>query len=151
MAFSSGVYTPASGATSATGGQTIASATWNGINTDYTTALNQLGQNYAIYTVTVPSITVSKDNFNPTGVDVATVLRLSSDASRTISGIAAQTPGKRLFLLNVGAQDIVLSNSNASSSAANRFDIAADITITTKKCALIYYDGTDSNWKALSR
>jgi hypothetical protein len=38
-----GVYTAATGATTATAGQTIASATWNSINSDYQTALTQIG------------------------------------------------------------------------------------------------------------
>jgi len=41
---STGIYTPASGATTAAAGQTIASATWNGIFTDLTTALTTLGK-----------------------------------------------------------------------------------------------------------
>lgn len=39
-----GVYTPASGAISATAGQTIASATWNSIHSDLATALTSLGE-----------------------------------------------------------------------------------------------------------
>lgn len=45
---SSGVYTPASGATVAAPGQVIASATWNSINADYTTALTTVGQASAV-------------------------------------------------------------------------------------------------------
>ena len=41
---SQGIYSPASGATTAFPGQVIASATWNGINADYTTALTSLGE-----------------------------------------------------------------------------------------------------------
>lgn len=45
MSFSNkGVYSPASGATTAASGQTIASATWNAIFTDLTTALTLLGE-----------------------------------------------------------------------------------------------------------
>src|SRR5215475_12656162 len=39
-----GVYTPAAGATTATAGQTIASATWNAIHSDLSTALTTLGE-----------------------------------------------------------------------------------------------------------
>lgn len=42
MSFSNGVYTPVSGAITAAPGQTIQSAVWNNINTDYASALNQL-------------------------------------------------------------------------------------------------------------
>ena len=41
---STGVYSATSGAETATAGQTIASATWNQINSDYRTALTALGK-----------------------------------------------------------------------------------------------------------
>jgi hypothetical protein len=43
MSYNVGVYTSPSGAETAFAGQVIASATWNSINTDYATALNQIG------------------------------------------------------------------------------------------------------------
>lgn len=43
MPFSNGVYTPPTGAENATAGKVIASATWNSIFTDLSTALTQIG------------------------------------------------------------------------------------------------------------
>jgi hypothetical protein len=50
---------------------------------------------------------------------------------------------------NVGANDIVLQNENASSTAANRFtnSTGADITLGANKCALCMYDATSSRWR----
>jgi hypothetical protein len=75
---STGVYTPAAGATTATAGQIIASATWNGIFNDLTTAMTTLGQASVIdlnggkgasyFTATATAI-----NFAATaGTDIAT-------------------------------------------------------------------------------
>lgn len=43
MSYNVGVYSSPSGAETAFAGEVIASATWNSINTDYATALNQIG------------------------------------------------------------------------------------------------------------
>jgi hypothetical protein len=55
-------------------------------------------------------ITSNQNNYNPTGLSTATVLRLTSDASRIISGIAGGTDGRLLTLANVGSNDIVLAD-----------------------------------------
>ena len=46
---STGVFTPPNGATNAFPGEIIASATWNAIFTDISTALTQLGQQQIVY------------------------------------------------------------------------------------------------------
>jgi hypothetical protein len=80
----------------------------------------------------------------------AAVARLSSDASRNITGIAAGTTGRIFMLVNVGAFDIVLKNQDINSTIANRFDFGADVTLSAKKSALIEYDATDSRWKMVA-
>jgi hypothetical protein len=65
---STGIFTPVAGATTATAGATIASATWNSINTDIDTAFTSLGpanlqyingaQN-GYYTTAVKTVTLS--------------------------------------------------------------------------------------------
>jgi hypothetical protein len=48
----------------------------------------------------------------------------------------------------VGAQDIVLKNAAAGSTAANRFDIGADITISASGSAWLWYDAVSLRWRA---
>lgn len=78
---------------------------------------------------------------------LASILRLSSDASRNITGMVDPRDGVVKTLINVGANPIVLKNADVGSTAANRFDFGADVTLAAKQSAKIRYDGTDSRWK----
>ena len=77
---SSGVYTPASGATTATPGQIIASATWNAIHTDFSNALTLLGQQ--LYNQTPVAFGASP--YTPVATD-SLLLVASSGGAITIS------------------------------------------------------------------
>jgi hypothetical protein len=87
-------------------------------------------------------LTTSVNDYAPTGLATATVLRLSSDASRTITGLTGGADGRLLVLQNVGSQNIVLAAESASSSAANRFTLDTSLTLTGSTCALVQYDAT---------
>ncbi len=102
--------------------------------------------------ITPDQITASVNDYNPTGLATALLLRLSSDASRTITGIAAGTTpaGRSLVLSNVGAQPIILANESSSSAAANRFAIGGSYTIPAGAGVSVLYDGTASRWRLVS-
>lgn len=102
-------------------------------------------------TITPAQITANQNNYSPTGLASAAVVRLSSDDSRTITGIVpgSSPAGRRLALFNVGGSDIVLANQSASSTAANRFALNADVTITPGSAVLLQYDGVASRWRVL--
>lgn len=102
--------------------------------------------------VIAPSqITSNQSDYNPTGMASASVLNLSSDASRTMSGLAGGAEGRVVAMLNTGSQTITLLNESASSSAANRFALGSDVAIGAKRAALLRYDGTASRWIAIAR
>lgn len=94
-------------------------------------------------------ITADQDNYAPTGYATATVFRLSSGASRNITGFAAGSAGQVVIWHNVGAQNIVLKDESASSTAANRFALTADLTLAADAVAILQYDGTSSRWRAV--
>ena len=75
--------------------------------------------------------------------------RLSTDASRTITGLANGTDGRILYLANVGSFDLVLANQNASSTAANRIitGTGANVTLVADDTAILNYDSTTSRWR----
>lgn len=80
-------------------------------------------------------------------------LRLSSDASRNITGMVAQGAGHYLILVNVGSNDIVLMHQDTNSAAANRIICNAagtDITLNANDVAVLIYDGTTQRWRVLS-
>jgi hypothetical protein len=82
---SSGVYTPATGATTAAPGDVIRSATWNAIFQDITDALTLLGEQlYHVTSVTAtPYVPVAADAFLAVNVAGAAVVNLPSAASRS--------------------------------------------------------------------
>jgi hypothetical protein len=97
-----------------------------------------------------PQITASQNDYNPTGAATASVLQLSSDASRNITGLAGGAEGRVVSLINIGSQPIVLADESASSSAANRFTLGAGLTVAAKQAAMLRYDGTAARWRLVA-
>jgi hypothetical protein len=101
--------------------------------------------------ITPSQLTGNVNDYNPTGLDAAAVVRLSSDNSRVITGLAGGSSGRVLVLQNVGTNPIILSNEDGASIAANRFAIAGDInthfTLRPREVTFIQYDTTASRWR----
>lgn len=108
---------------------------------DWDSALNLSGE------ATPTTITSNQDDYTPTGIGSATVLRLSSDAARDITGMAEHLAGKLLLVFNVGSFNIVLKDESASSTAANRFALNGDITLQPDESAMLWYDATSQRWR----
>ncbi len=100
---------------------------------------------------TTPStITSDQDSYNP---GTGTIFRLSSDASRNITGLFLfQTDGRIVILVNIGSYPIVLKHNNSSSTAVNRMlcSTGGDITLMPGELALGYWDDTDDRWRITS-
>lgn len=99
-------------------------------------------------------ITANQNNYNPGAA--STYIRLTSDASRNITGLVftpAQQDGQSHIIVNIGLSDIVLKHQDAASTAANRFlcSTAADITLTPKQAADILYDSANQYWLVWKR
>jgi hypothetical protein len=99
-------------------------------------------------------ITSNQNNYNPGGRSY--FQRWNSDASRNITGLvfaSTAADGERHLIANVGSQNIVLQNENASSTAANRFtnSTGADITLSANQAAEIIYDSTTTRWRVFKR
>jgi hypothetical protein len=92
-------------------------------------------------------ITGDQNNYAPAGFSSATTLRLSTDASRNITGLAGGTSGLLIVIHNVGSFNIVLNSQNGSSTAANRFALAHDITIPPDGMVFLNYDNTTQRWR----
>jgi len=97
--------------------------------------------------ITPSQITSNQNNYAP---GVARYYRLSTDASRDITGLScSQVSGQECEIWNVDANNIVLKHQDANSTAANRFICtgAADITLAADEVALLRYDSTSSRWR----
>lgn len=101
--------------------------------------------------VTPTQLTGNVNNYAPAGITGANILRLSSDASRNITGLSAiANLWRQLIVMNVGAQDIVLVDASASSTEANRFSIGGDLTLAAKRSVILLYDPTQARWTRCS-
>jgi hypothetical protein len=92
-------------------------------------------------------ITADQNDYNPTGLATAAVLRLTSDAARNVTGLAVGADGRIIIVHNVGANTIVLKDESASSTAANRFALNADLTLGADQSGLLRYDAVSSRWR----
>ena len=86
-------------------------------------------------------ITANQNNYNPTGLSTARTMTINSDASRDITGLAAQADGRVITIINNGSQNIVFKNQNGGSSAANQFACpgAVDFTLNQFDTAELEY------------
>lgn len=115
---------------------------------DIATFQLKIGKDWGLTAVVTPSqITSNQDNYSPTGIATANALRLSTDASRDITGILAPSPeyARRLVIENIGSFDIVLKN-DVTSTAANRFKFSADVTLGSNQHVELLYDTTLDRW-----
>lgn len=102
--------------------------------------------------LTPAQITADTDDYNPSGLTTATVLRVSTDAARNLTGIAGGEEGRLLLLINVGSFNITLKH-DQTSTAANRINniVSADLVIGPGDYTLLLYDSTALRWRAQNR
>lgn len=101
--------------------------------------------------ITPSQIGADQNNYNPAGLSNANVLRVSSDAARTVTGLAAQPSGELVLLMNVGSFNVTLANESSSSTAENRFAIGANALLAPGHGTLLWYDVTSSRWRIVAR
>lgn len=104
-------------------------------------------------TISPSSITGDQDNWNPTGLDDATTIRVSGDATiRAITSIVAPTQTYKpqtKILINVGTSPIYFPSEHPDGTAANRFTNSEDYILFPQKAMTINYDITSSRWRIL--
>jgi hypothetical protein len=96
--------------------------------------------------ITPAQITADQNDYAPASLDVASTLRLSSDAARNLTGLTGGVDGRLMILVNIGAFAITLKNASASSSAENRFQLKADLPLAANGSAVLRYAVTVSKW-----
>jgi len=100
------------------------------------------------------ALTADQNNYAPTGITDAAAVRLTADTARSITGLTpGLTPnGRIIYLVNVDTADaITLVSESASSTAANRFALGADVVLTPGGVgAVLIYDDTSHRWRSYS-
>jgi len=132
-----------------TAAQLAATATGNLTATVYRLILN----GFHSYTSASPAqITADQNDYAlPSAGSQRFKLRLSTDAARTITGIAIQVDGDAIYIINVGANNLVLAHQNVASAAANRMisPTGADLTLGADEYAYLWYDDVTLRWRIL--
>jgi len=101
-------------------------------------------------TISPSQLVANTDNWNPTGLSTADEIRVSTDASRNLTGITAPAAEKYLALVNIGAQNLVIKH-DVTSTAANRFYCpgSSDFTLAANAGCLLFYDSTSTRWRVV--
>lgn len=97
---------------------------------------------------TTAQFTANQDDLVVNGFSM---VRASSDASRNVTGILAPGTDQRTLriIMNVGSFNIVLTNEDANSAAANRIitGTGASVTLTPDDTATLWYDHDTDRWR----
>jgi hypothetical protein len=118
-------------------------------NADHTVAdLVTTGKTALQGDISPAQLTANTDDWAPTGLAGASIIRFSTDASRNITGLTGGEDGRVIVLINVGSNNAVLMH-DVTSTAANRFFCPnnVDFTLGPKDVVVIEYDATDSRWR----
>lgn len=137
-----GTFTGAAWDNGTIGGTTPAAGRFTDLETTQTFKLGGV--------ITPPQITSDQNNYSPAGFATATVLRLDTNASRTISGLVAGVEGRVVVIQNIGANDLKLLNESATSTAPNRLAIFSDATLNPNTSTALRYDATSQRWRSVA-
>ncbi len=88
----------------------------------------------------------------PASIGGRFVLRVSTDATRTLTGIAATAATDSVIIVNIGSNDLVLAHQNVGSAAANRLlmSTGSDITLAPDEAMYLWHDDVTGRWRNLS-
>lgn len=97
--------------------------------------------------ITPTQLAANTDDWAPTGLSTASIIRVSTDALRNLTGLTGGADGRLLGLVNVGSFGLKLVAESASSVAANRFGMTADWTLQPGRSCALCYDATSARWR----
>ena len=93
-----------------------------------------------------PMLVADQNNYHPAGLGRASVVKLASDAARTITGIEGGYEGRVLLIINAGGNPITFSNDSAASTATNRMAFSANLRLAGKQSLTLRYDSSAQRW-----
>lgn len=97
-------------------------------------------------------ITSDQNDYNPTNLATSSVLRLSTDANRNITGLQGGASGRIIWILNVGSFPITFKDASGGSSAANRFSFGGlDVIVMSGESQELVYDSTTVRWRITTK
>ena len=108
------------------------------------------GHQHLLVPFSPAQITANSNDYDIKGKDC---LRLTTDASRNITGFNGGFNGKYLYIFNTGSFNIVLVHQSSLSVAANRiitFD-GNSVTIEPDESIMLWYDKTTLRWRTVEQ
>lgn len=100
--------------------------------------------------ISPPQITANQNDYAPTGLATADILRLDSDGDYNLTGLDATGVSKLVKkLINIGANTLTIKSEDAGSSAANRFITIGDLDvgIGPREVVDVFYDSVTARWR----
>lgn len=88
---------------------------------------------------------------NYKAVASANIIRVSTSATITITGIADTTPLRERTFINVGTGVLVLKNQGTESSASHRFALATDWNLSANAAGTCWYDPISARHRGITR
>lgn len=79
------------------------------------------------------------------------VIRISSSATVTLTGLALSEASREIVLINVGTGVVVLKAEGTESSASYRFALVNSWDLSQNAAATLLYDAYSSRWRGISR
>jgi hypothetical protein len=94
-------------------------------------------------------ITADQNDYNPTGLKYASILRLDTDNVRQLTGLQGGFDGRRIMLhcLDAAQGPVILRDESTSSTAAYRFNLPRRrVMLFPGESIELVYDGTSARW-----
>lgn len=111
------------------------------------------GGAFSINSVLSESVTSQKDDWAPTGIANANVIRISGSGTQSITGLSAGSSGAIHLIVNAdGGAIFILENEDTQSTETNRFagPNGADVSLNPGDCVLIWYDPSSERWRPIT-
>lgn len=96
------------------------------------------------------SLSSDQDDWNPTGLSSATIIRISASVDVSINGLAGGVDGRIIILENISSFNVFVLDEVGTSSAANRFSLPYDAIIPPNGVVYLQYNGSVSRWRIVS-
>ena len=99
------------------------------------------------------SVGSNQNNYDPTGWDAASILRIDATSAFNLTGLAQGASGRVVIISNVNATNaITLVHNSGSSLTANRFLLpgGVNLAITNRQSVMLWYDSVNSKWRPIA-
>lgn len=107
-----------------------------------------IGAQLAFTGVITPAAIASNTNdWAPTGLATAAIVRVSASSAINLTGLAAQSDGTIVMLDNTGTNPITMTAQDTSSAAANRFQFPRPYVLRPSQSIMLKYDAVLGAWR----